>query len=174
MADNAPPIDDLLSEIVEELRPKLAAVLRTAFERGERKSVEYYETNIAQVTRVLREMSAKITAPRTDIPVGIDSLTPPSAERASQGTVKPRILELVSREMGTSISELERIGFKPNSIRGTLYALQKEGKIQKRGDRWYAATPESNEASTAETVEASKSSESGSEALLRETAVHDR
>src|SRR5208337_332374 len=158
------------SEIVEAIRPKLAAALRAAFERGQHVSDSRYADKIAQASRLLNELSNNhpdiVDADGPDIPIG-SAWTRPTAERAALGTVKPRILELVSRDIGASISEIEAIGLKPNSIRGTLYSLQKDDKILRSGDRWYAVTPGSNEAPTAEAAEASKSSDAGSEALAR-------
>ena len=138
-------IDNTVSDILDSMRPKLAAALRAAFERGQRMSDARYADKIAQASRLLSELSPEPDVP--DIPIG-SVWSQSGAFRAALGTVKPRVLELVSRDTGASVPEIEAIGIKPNSIRGTLYALQKDGIIQRRGDRWYAATPESNEAPT--------------------------
>ncbi len=147
VVDDGVVIDNMVAEILDVMRPRLAAALRAAFERGQQVSGAHYADRISRATRLLNELSQ--IAPEPDnadvIPVG-SVWTHSGAERAALGTVKPRILELVSREVGASVQEIEAIGIKPNSIRGTLYALQKDGHIQRRGDRWYAAAPKSNEA----------------------------
>ena len=68
--------------------------------------------------------------------------------KAPPGTVKPALLALISRDEGANIRDMEATGVKHNSIRGTMFALQKEGKIEKRGDRWYRVESEKIEATS--------------------------
>lgn len=147
MVDGGAMIDHMVSDILDDMRPKLADALRAAFERGQQVSDARYADKIAQAYSLLSELRHHTPdSGETDIPTGTYWLTKRGDERrAALGTVKPRVLELISRAVGASIPEIEAIGIKPNSIRGTLYALQKDGHIQRRGDRWYVATPESNE-----------------------------
>ncbi|EJJ24617.1 hypothetical protein [Rhizobium sp. CF142] len=59
--------------------------------------------------------------------------------RAAPGTVKPAILKLIQEHPeGLSKSQIVMMtGIKPNSVRGTLWSLNKEGHIKKSGrDLW--------------------------------------
>lgn len=61
--------------------------------------------------------------------------------RAAPGTVKPVIVQMiVGSHDGYTMEELvDKTGFKPNSVRGTLSTLREEGKITKIGDKWHSA-----------------------------------
>jgi hypothetical protein len=62
-----------------------------------------------------------------------------SGGRAAPGTVKPAVLSLIkSSAEGMTTAEIRTAtGFKPNSIRGTLWALNTQDKlIEQNGDRW--------------------------------------
>jgi hypothetical protein len=67
---------------------------------------------------------------------------PPSSdegERVPPGTVKPTVLQTIQQfPDGISIRDIEKLtGFKHNSIRGTVWLLQKEGSVQKgEGNLW--------------------------------------
>lgn len=66
-----------------------------------------------------------------------DYVAPRQSGRAALGTVKPAVLALTERPNGATVEEMAATGIKFNSIRGTIYALQKEGKIERRGERWF-------------------------------------
>ncbi len=68
--------------------------------------------------------------------------SPPVAakrERAPSGSIKPKIAELVyNGALGITAREIVDItGFKPNTVRGTLWTLRREGLIAKKGEGWY-------------------------------------
>jgi hypothetical protein len=54
--------------------------------------------------------------------------------KAPPGTVKPAILNLIETSSGLLTEQIVKItGFKENSVRGTISALSKEGKIRRNG-----------------------------------------
>ena len=64
-------------------------------------------------------------------------------ERAAPGTIKPAILKIIQEHPeGLSKSQIVIMtGIKPNSVRGTLWSLNKEGEITKGGrDLWISAS----------------------------------
>jgi hypothetical protein len=95
-----------------------------------------------------------------------------TSTKAPPGTVRPAILKMIEGSSGVSTEQiLDATGFKENSVRGTLSTLAKEGRIERHLKTWIAKR---FEGVAEELVTPSKSSESGSDALLRETADHDR
>jgi hypothetical protein len=146
--DTSHPTDDLVSLFMNEIRPKLEAGFRAAYKRGGLTVEARYEEEIAKVTATLSGWTAAMNSARARNNASATQMTEPTADRAALGTVKPRVLELVSRDMGASIKEIETTGIKRNSVRGTLYSLQRDGIIRRDGDRWYAVNTESYEASS--------------------------
>lgn len=74
---------------------------------------------------------------------------PPDADangRLRVGTVKPEIIRLVNEApSGLTLDEvIAMTGFKANSVRGTLYHIERMGLIAKRAGRYFpkAATPD--------------------------------
>lgn len=71
------------------------------------------------------------------------------AKRASPGSVKPTIAKLVADRPGLTTRELEQItGFKLNSIRGTLWTLQNEKVIERRGEQVFPLAQKDEAAGT--------------------------
>lgn len=70
-----------------------------------------------------------------------------SEGRAAPGTVKPAVRNFISsRHDGVTIDEIiAGTGVKPNSVRGTLYSLQEDGDIERRGEKWFPATKQPDE-----------------------------
>lgn len=66
--------------------------------------------------------------------------------RATPGSVKPTILNLIIENPGLSQDEIQqKTGFKPNSVRGTLWTLSAQDKaIHKVSGYWYPG-PEKEE-----------------------------
>jgi hypothetical protein len=137
-------VDKIVSDIMSAIRPALTTAVRDSIERGKEEAYASFPAIVKEATRLLSGLHEES---KSDIPIG-SVWQQPATERAALGTVKPKVLALVSRDIGASITEIEAIGIKPNSIRGTLYSLQKDGVIRREGDRWYALTPESKEASS--------------------------
>jgi hypothetical protein len=128
--------DDPIMEIVRGITPSLIDAFRTAYAKG----VSVGRAEAAnEISAKLVELSHGKAHFGVSSTASAESIVPlPEGDRAPQGTVKPRLLELISREKGASVREMETIGIKHNSIRGTVYSLHKEGKIERRGDRWFA------------------------------------
>ena len=80
---------------------------------------------------------------------------PGSEERVAPGTVKPAILSLLrGSQRGLSVRQIEdATGFKHNSVRGTIWTLQKEGQVFRgEGGRWHAKPDPDDKTLTAEQV----------------------
>jgi hypothetical protein len=79
---------------------------------------------------------------------------------------------MIEQSPGVSTEQiLAATGFKENSVRGTLSTLAKEGRIERHLKTWIAKR---FEGVAEELATPSKSSDSGSSPLFRETADHDR
>lgn len=71
------------------------------------------------------------------------------AEKQPPGTVKPAVLKSIQNSPnGLSIRQIEqKTGFKSNSIRGTVWLLQKEGSVKKgEGSLWLPVDTTDDEA----------------------------
>jgi hypothetical protein len=126
-------LDRLVSRTLESVE----RAIRHAYDMGRSEA-------LSRLSAVLTELAPALTA-KSPKPEGPASAAQTEG-RAAQGTVKPAILALTGRPNGATAEEMAAIGIKFNSIRGTIYSLHKEGKIERHGDRWYAITPESYEA----------------------------
>ena len=130
--------------LLQAIRPNLETALVAAFELGRKQTETTYDAQLVEFTKTLQTMSAQLTtatsaakarssgvpsAVRDDIPIGSYWLT----QRAALGTVKPRMLQLISREVGASVAEIEAIGIKPNSIsRDTLCPAERRNYSEAR------------------------------------------
>lgn len=79
------------------------------------------------------------------------SLQVRSDKRATSGSVKPTITRIIAGAVDAGLTTEEVVGitgFKPNSVRGTLWALGNEGLATKRDGRWFPVL-EKNEAADA-------------------------
>jgi predicted Rossmann fold nucleotide-binding protein DprA/Smf involved in DNA uptake len=74
---------------------------------------------------------------------GGNYMTPPEQPegRATPGTVKPTVLRIIEESSGgmTAAEIVQKTGFKPNSVRGTLHSLNKDEAIISVAGRWMAA-----------------------------------
>ena len=112
-----------------------ALLIREAFEAG--RHAGRAEASADLKAKLADFLSSGQGAPSTESP---GRAVMSSDERATQGSVKPKIVQLVaeSAATGTTATEItNRTGFKPNTVRGTLWTLGHEGSIFKRAGRWY-------------------------------------
>lgn len=90
-----------------------------------------------------QEASSDLRAKLSQVigPIETQPQPPPSTgARATPGTVKPTIRNLVTRSglIGISADEIvAQTGIKRNSVRGTLYTLKQDGEVERRGERWF-------------------------------------
>jgi hypothetical protein len=137
----------MIDAFSDEVTSFVAKAIRTAFQRGVSAgrvmASADTEARINEARHKINSLMESLTTlkgltttlnKRMDDVEGIASQEP---SRAPLGSVKPRLLELISRPQGASTGEMETIGVKHNSIRGTIYALHKAELIEKRGDRWF-------------------------------------
>jgi hypothetical protein len=135
-------IDDLAQDIAREVTPAIVAAIRTGIERG-------YALGTQNFLKQLSKLTSNLPLPPV-APVVKESprAAHPDTERASLGSVKPAMLAMIGRREGASQREMEALGFKHNTVRGTLWTLRKDGIIAMRGDRWFMVPHEKQEAPT--------------------------
>jgi len=142
--------DTIALDAADALRP----FLEKAFEAGRAVGREEATAELrARLSDLVGPLEAAPTAPEPKRVFASGSFTlprygaPAEGARATPGTVKPAIFNLIrSHPNGIRQDDIRRLSdVKANSIRGTLYSLQKDGVIERRGERWFAM-PETNEA----------------------------
>jgi hypothetical protein len=124
-------LDTIISASIDALRP----LLRDAFESGravgrEEASADF-KAKIASLLSVGPPETIKLVA--SDLLVGTD-------KRAVSGSVKPTIARLITESGRAGVTPddiLKATGFKPNSVRGTLWTLGNKGLAVKRDGRWF-------------------------------------
>lgn len=116
-------------EIVADVLP----LLREVYEAGGEARAEAMRQKLASL---MEGEPVEQRGPRAESQ-GVAS----DAQRSAPGTVKPRILEVLQENpAGLTTPEVtEYAGVKYNSARGTLWSLQKEGRVRRSGDRWLIA-----------------------------------
>jgi hypothetical protein len=153
-----PELDKLASQATDYV----ARLVREAYEMGRQD--------------MRRELMALLSPSRTDevsTRLHYDTNASEPRTKAPPGTVKPAILALIQQSPGVTTEHvISTTGFKENSVRGTLSTLAKEDRITRSRNKWFVKTIKAPDGD--QPTEASKSSDSGSEALFRETADHDR
>jgi hypothetical protein len=107
-------LDKIISASSETLRP----LIEKAFELGYDAAVAEMKTKLADLTPL---------NPNEE-----------SSGRAKSGSVKPAIRQMiVETNVGLTLDEIVKAtGFKPNSVRGTLWTLSREGLAVKHKNRW--------------------------------------
>ncbi len=89
------------------------------------------------------------------VTVGTDNnLDGDETSRAAPGTVKPTILSIIANSQNGMLTRevVSATGFKPNSVRGTLWTLRSEGSIEKADSGRWVATPSVREAAKSEAM----------------------
>ncbi len=112
-------------------------LIREAFEAGR-------NAGRAEADDLRAKMAALISVDvATPLPLRATTMVVSSGDRATQGSVKPTIAKLIAESAaGMTPGEIiEVTGFKPNSVRGTLWTLMHDGAIVKREGRWHSAPP---------------------------------
>lgn len=86
--------------------------------------------------------------------------------RAAPGTVKPTILSIIANSQNGMLTRevVSATGFKPNSVRGTLWTLHNEGSIEKADSGRWVAAPSVREAAKSEALAAYQEAARNSEA----------
>jgi hypothetical protein len=125
--------DDILADITAALRP----FMRELYDAGR-------QTGGDDVRAALSHFLHHVPAADEDImPMPERSDTEIAAVvategRAAPGSVKPAILNAIRQSPGVTIADIRaRTGAKPNSVRGTLWTLQKEELIERKGARYF-------------------------------------
>jgi len=145
-------LDIIISSSAEAQR----SLLREAFEAGRAMGREEAAADLrAKISGLLGSDIAVVTATVTPATV---SAAPPvgSDKRATSGSVKPTITRIIAEaaEAGLTTEDVvSTTGFKPNSVRGTLWALGNEGIAVKRNGRWFPVAGK-NEAADVDNVSA--------------------
>ncbi len=146
-----------IDQIAADGSGTLSQWLKEAFEAGRTQGKREAASDIrAKLDGMLDASAAETSAHPSHIKV--ESVLPSSAAsdgsevRVAPGTVKPTIERLIMEsEHGLTTNDVVRLTqFKPNSVRGTLWALGAEGFAVKREGRWFPAHKENEAPSDAE------------------------
>jgi hypothetical protein len=131
-------LDDILKDVVPLIRP----LLTEAFEAGRARGREEGERSLRAALAVV--LDAPGTLSEATAAHEIRPAVPKTvSHRAPPGSVKPLLLDMIQKNPGISTAQMqESSGAKPNSVRGTLYALQSEGLITRDKDGWHAVQKE--------------------------------
>ena len=126
-------IKDIMDDAAAALRPFIIE----AFEVGRKTGAD--ETRAALEAFLHHPPSANEgIAPATDMPDEPTETAVLSEGRATPGSVKPAIMSLIVQSPGMTVADIQRhTGAKPNSVRGTLWTLQKEERIERRGHGFF-------------------------------------
>ena len=137
-----------LAEISSEAGSLLQSLLQEAFELGRSQGrAELASEFQHHLSEAIGSSLSAGTLVRPRLTKGIIVLEPGPEGRATPGTVKPVIEGIVRASPdGITVQEIaDRGGVKFNSVRGTLYILKNEDKVERRGDRWFPL-PQKDEA----------------------------
>lgn len=142
-----------ISEIIKDGGAALERLLREAFDAGVEHGREGLRAQLARLLNTTPPQPSFLGSATNEYdrepPGNPINVTPETVARAAQhvmkralpGTVKPTILKMIDDDhlFGISTEQLiERTGFKPNSVRGTVSTLQAEGLIEKFGTQWHS------------------------------------
>lgn len=142
-------INDILSDVGGVLRPLIVEAFDLGRQAGRDEAARDLREKIEGVLSgqlPVERAPVIVTGPVTP-PEGLLESLPIPAQRAAPGTVKPVIEALIRNTLfGMTTEEITaRAGVKHNSVRGTLHTLKNEGKVERRGNRWFPV-PQTNEA----------------------------
>ncbi|PZV37477.1 hypothetical protein [Mesorhizobium kowhaii] len=151
-------MNELLATAEKSIRAAIEAAYKSGFDEGkklgEREAAAGFKSRLASLfvddEADTAHSSTKINELFTN---SGDSPATGDAERATPGTVKPAILDVVAKaNRGISTKDIARAtNFKYNSVRGTLWTLRKEHAIEKNENgKWVAASAIHKEAKQAE------------------------
>lgn len=138
-----------LESIISEAAESQQAAIREAFEAG--RAVGQQEASadlMAKITGLLSANQARQTVLPDPVPHPPSPQAEASDKRAPTGSVKPAIAKVIAESpKGVTADEIVGLtGFKPNSVRGTLWTLGNEGTIVKRQGRWFPISSPEGEA----------------------------
>lgn len=176
-------IHELLSSATASVRAAIEAAYAKGFDagkkQGERDASAGLKAKLASILGAdeITEAPQGPACTEINVPLSLSSESPQGdeTERAAPGTVKPVILSTIANSRGMTTKEIvETTGFKHNSVRGTLWTLQRDGAIQKddRG-RWVAVT-DIRDAAKAEAMAAYQEAVRNKEALADESESASR
>lgn len=137
-----------LESIISEAAESQQAAIREAFEAGRAIGQQAAD----DLREKLAELLSVNQTGRTAHPDPVEPAPKTKAEtpkkRAPTGSVKPAIVKVIAESpKGVTADEIVGLtGFKPNSVRGTLWTLNNEGTIVKRQGRWFPSSSPEGEA----------------------------
>lgn len=124
-------VDEIINDIISAMRPFITKAFNAGYESGRSDANRAIAEFVCSPDANLQNRIAP-AGPLPDLHIAVARAESQRA-RAAPGSVKPAILSIVKAEPGISVSGIERIsGIKRNSVRATLWALAKEGKIERR------------------------------------------
>jgi hypothetical protein len=130
--------ESIVARSLDDITADMAALVREAFQAGQEAQSEVMRQKLASILAgepVVHWNHRTEDEPRPQ----------PTAEgqRSAPGTVKPRVLAVLrDNPEGLATTQVTALaGIKHNSVRGTLWSLQKSGYAERRGDRWFPTEP---------------------------------
>jgi hypothetical protein len=128
-----------LDDITKQFGEAATDALRRAYDVGFRAGERYAKDTIRQkLGSIFLEADIEARATTTADLSADDAATVADSARAAPGSIKPRILHMVSDTPGITNKKIEDAsGIKPNTVRGTLWTLTQEGKVERRGKGWF-------------------------------------
>ncbi|CAO4139439.1 hypothetical protein [Methylorubrum aminovorans] len=137
-----PKFSSLIDQLAHQHRVDLDAAFERGREVGRQEAVTAFKARLASLTDMSDLTAGAAIDARADVSkAGEDTggADTGSADRAPPNSIKPALARLIREQPGLTTMDIRRItGFKPNTIRGTLYALGKEGEIKHSEGRWYS------------------------------------
>jgi len=154
-------INELLASAETALKAAVEAAYKSGFDDGKKAGEREASAGLkSRLAALFADEDSAAEGSSTKIQDSLtgsgDGETTDAADRAAPGTVKPVVLDVVARaNNGVSTKDIERATkFKYNSIRGTLWTLQKEGAIERNLDgKWVAVQSVREEAKRTELEE---------------------
>lgn len=145
-----------IPEILASAKAAIDAAVEAAFKRGyddgyiagKQEAMAGFKSRLASLFEGETPVATETPSEAPSYATVSDLLTSPdhdaSQERAAPGTVKPLVLSVVANSnIGMTTRAIQAVtGIKYNSVRGTLWQLQKEDAVTRDdGGRWIATPP---------------------------------
>lgn len=137
-----------LNDIISASTGALGALLQEAFEAGRALGRTEAAADLkAKISGLLGSDVASVTG---TVAAPVSRTVEPSVsseKRATSGSVKPTIARIIAEAVDTGLTTEEVVtitGFKPNSVRGTLWGLGNDGLAVKREGRWFPVAGKNN------------------------------
>lgn len=134
-------LDSIISASSEALRPLIEEAFELGRDAGRSEASAEMKAKLADLLSDNHRATPPVAASAVVSPIApATRAADTSDKRAKPGSVRPAIMQMIAdTDAGVTSEEIVKAtGFKPNSVRGTLWTLGHEGLAVKRGNRWYS------------------------------------